>query len=105
MTERDLFLHAVNHYQNADQLKPQELVNLPFLPRNMRTGETMLDIPFYDPLLVVIWYIHIDDIHWMLNVLPWRVMDRPIRTGRSILDVSMIILPPKCLTKSHPTGY
>ncbi len=91
LTEQDLFLHAVNLYQNADKLKPQELVNLPFLPRTMRTGETMMDIPFLDPLLVVIWYIHIDDVHWMLNVLPWRVVDRPIRAGRSILDVSMNI--------------
>nr|ACE75451.1 conserved hypothetical protein [Glyptapanteles indiensis] len=90
-TEQDLFLHAVNLYRNADQLKPQELVNLPFLPRTMRTGDTMSDIPFLDPLLVVIWYIHIDDVHWMLNVLPWRVVDRPIRTGRSILGVSMNI--------------
>ncbi|CAD6243726.1 GSCOCT00013120001.2-RA-CDS [Cotesia congregata] len=85
LTKQDLFLHALDLYHNANQLRPQELVNLPFLPRTMRTGETLLDIPFLDPLLVVLWCIHIDDVHWMLNVLPWRVVDRPIRTGRSIL--------------------
>lgn len=91
LTEEDLFHHALDLYHNADRLRPQELVNLPFLPRTMHTGETLMDIPFLDPLLVVLWHIHINDVHWMLNVLPWRVVDRPIRTGRSILAVSSII--------------
>ncbi|XP_044591529.1 uncharacterized protein LOC123269758 [Cotesia glomerata] len=85
LTQEDLYLQALDLYLNADRLRPQELVNLPFLPRPMRTGDTLLDIPFLDPLLVVLWRIHIDDVHWMLNVLPWRVVDRPIRTGCSIL--------------------
>ncbi|KAG8039462.1 hypothetical protein G9C98_008105 [Cotesia typhae] len=85
LTEKDLFQHALDLYHNTDRLKPQELVDLPFLPRTMGTGETLMDIPFLDPLLVVLRCIHINDVHWMLNVLPWRVVDRPIRTGRSLL--------------------
>ncbi|CAH2089023.1 unnamed protein product [Euphydryas editha] len=86
LKQDDLFLHALDLYHNADQLSPQELVNLPFLPRTMRTGDTLLDIPFLDPLLVVLRRIHINDVHWMLNVLPWRVVDRPIRTFRFLFS-------------------
>ncbi|XP_061717379.1 uncharacterized protein LOC133525136 [Cydia pomonella] len=85
LTEEDLILHGVRLYLNAHQLSPQELVNLPFIPREMVTGETMKDFPFLDPFLVVLWDFDIDDVHWMLNILPWRVVDRHIRTGRSIL--------------------
>ncbi|CAD6243728.1 GSCOCT00014193001.2-RA-CDS [Cotesia congregata] len=85
LTDQDLFLRGLSLYENADLMGPRELVDLPFLPCAMRTGDTLLDIPFVDPLLIVIWCLHIEDVHWMLNVLPWRVVDRPIRTGRSIL--------------------
>ncbi|CAH2088167.1 unnamed protein product [Euphydryas editha] len=101
LTQEDLFLHALDLYHNADQLSPQELVNLPFLPRTMRTGDTLLDIPFFDPLLVVLRRIHIDDVHWMLNVLPWRVVDRPIRTGRSILASNNDIPVTDIASSSH----
>lgn len=91
LTEEDLFYRALDLYENADLMRPQQLVDLPFLPCTMRTGDTLLDIPFLDPLLIVVWCLHLEDVHWMLNVLPWRVIDRPIRTGRSILAVSIII--------------
>nr|QZB49034.1 BV-like protein [Cotesia vestalis bracovirus] len=85
LTEEDLFYRALGLYENADLMRPQELVDLPFLPCAMRTGDTLLDIPFLDPLLIVVWCLHLEEVHWMLNVLPWRVVDRHIRTGRSIL--------------------
>lgn len=89
LTEDDLILHGVRLYHNAHLLRPQELKDLPFIPRPMVTGDTMSDCPFLDPLLVVLWDIGIEDMQWMLNTLPWRAVDRPIRTGRSLLEVSI----------------
>lgn len=88
LKEEDLLLNGVRLYLDADQLRPQEWKDLPFIPRPMVTGNTIMDFPFLDPLLIVLWDFYLEDIQWMLNTLPWRVVDRPIRTGRSILAVS-----------------
>ncbi|KAG6558502.1 orph-G2 [Microplitis demolitor] len=86
MTSQELLCQAIDLYEDVEQLSPRELLNLPFIPSPMRSNSQLMEIPFLDPLLVVLWSIHLDEIPWMLNILPWRILDRPTRAGRSILE-------------------
>ncbi|XP_057322136.1 uncharacterized protein LOC130665670 [Microplitis mediator] len=86
LTSRELVVQAIQLYENVERLSPRELVNLPFIPSPMRSDTQLMEIPFLDPLLIVLWSVHVNEIPWMLNILPWRILDRPTRAGRSILE-------------------